>query len=320
MIAASAVIVCHSFPIANGIGTWEPEWRGCGLGGAAVQVFFAVSGFFILKSFENRHSFGMFALARVARIVPAFLVVWVAMISLLVAGITFANNPFPFTQNGSLWTIRYEVGCYAMMAVAGLCGLYRNGRFPAFLLAYGMFYLAIRLQFLPVPGAIYLLSLPFVMGMAAYHYRRHVPLHGGIAVALIVAASISTADYWWAAALSFTALWFGGSMPILHTYNRLGDYSYGTYIYAFPTQQLLAFAIPGISVLGMISLALPIVWTLGALSWRFVEKPALDLADAVKTELRSRDEVPAVQRHGNRGYRRRIRPITGDITNEAASG
>src|SRR5208337_1902859 len=38
---------------------------------------------------------------------------------------------------------------------------------------------------------------------------------------------------------------FGGW---IRNFNRLGDYSYGVYIYAFPVQQSLAALIPGISV------------------------------------------------------------------------
>ncbi len=62
---------------------------------------------------------------------------------------------------------------------------------------------------------------------------------------------------------------------VLLQFNKLGDYSYGVYIYAFPIQQALIYLKPGIS-LGALILYTSVL-TLGAsiLSWRLVEKPAL---------------------------------------------
>mgnify|MGYP006914780188 FL=1 len=62
----------------------------------------------------------------------------------------------------------------------------------------------------------------------------------------------------------------------LREYNLLGDYSYGTYIYAFPIQQLVAHwgvRDPFVNI----AIALPITLICAVLSWKFIEKPALDL-------------------------------------------
>ncbi len=66
---------------------------------------------------------------------------------------------------------------------------------------------------------------------------------------------------------------FGGW---IRNFNRLGDYSYGVYIYAFPVQQCLAALIPGISVNRMNVYASLVTLTLAVISWHLVEKPALD--------------------------------------------
>ena len=64
----------------------------------------------------------------------------------------------------------------------------------------------------------------------------------------------------------------------LRRYNRLGDYSYGTYVYAFPVQQLVQHLWgpfgPGV----VVALALPATLLLAVVSWRWVERPALALA------------------------------------------
>lgn len=281
MIAASAVIVSHSLPLSLGMGAIEPAhgWIApLDLGKAAVRVFFVISGFFILQSFDRRASIATFALARSARIIPALLVVYAVTTTLMSLGLSFAENPFPNAVNGSLWTLYYEVVCYGVLALAGLCGLYKNGRFPAFLIAFGMVYASIQLRILPLKLPYAYLSLPFVFGMAVYHFRRHVPLGWPVALGLTIVAIAVPTDATWSLALGYCALWLGATAKWLRPYNRLGDYSYGTYIFAWPVQQIIALSIPGIGPIGMMLIALPTVWMLGVLSWHFVERPALDAA------------------------------------------
>ena len=279
MIAASAVIVSHSFPLSLGMAAIEPAHgliAPLDLGKAAVRVFFVISGFFILQSFDRRSSAAAFALARSARIIPALLIVLAVTSALASLGLSFAENPFPNAVNGSLWTLYYEVVCYCVLALAGLCGLYKNGRFPAFLIAFGMVYAAIQFRVLPLKLAYAYLSLPFVFGMAIYHFRRNIPLGWPVALGLTTVAIAAPSDATWSLALGYCALWFGATASWLRPYNRLGDYSYGTYIFAWPVQQIVALLMPGIGPFGMMLIALPTVWVLGVLSWHFVERPALE--------------------------------------------
>jgi len=70
--------------------------------------------------------------------------------------------------------------------------------------------------------------------------------------------------------------------PLLHGYNRLGDYSYGVYIYAFPVQQWSAYLIKGIGPWEMMAVCFPCVLILAVLSWNLVEKRALALKPKVR--------------------------------------
>ncbi len=72
----------------------------------------------------------------------------------------------------------------------------------------------------------------------------------------------------------FLALYPSGPIRL---YNRLGDYSYGVYIVAFPIQQMLVASIPSLSPLAMIIFSFAITLPLAVLSWTYVEKPALRL-------------------------------------------
>ena len=103
MASAVAVILSHSYPLLLGVGTPEPLVNvfGFALGGAAVRVFFALSGFMILMSFERRRSTLDFLIPYVMSLIRPVAVL---------AGV-YDDNPFHLA-NGSLWTLHYEVACY----------------------------------------------------------------------------------------------------------------------------------------------------------------------------------------------------------------
>jgi peptidoglycan/LPS O-acetylase OafA/YrhL len=316
MLAASAVIVSHSFQLSLGPDAAEPL-HGIlpfALGRAAVVVFFAVSGFFIMKSFLGRHSQTEFVVARALRLFPALLVV--ALVTTLVIGPAFTRLPLsdyltagetlryvpraislfaiglqlpgvfdrlpiPFV-NGSLWTLFFEVSCYVGLVIAGLLTGYKPARFPIFLLAYAAAYALIVTRVVSrLSPDFATLSLPFVLGMAGYYYRAKAPLSWSALVGLIATAWLarSTGVLFYEATilvLAYGALCFGGLQhaPLLR-YNRLGDYSYGMYIFGWPVQQILVARFPGIAPVPLMTGALLLTLPLAIASWTFVEEPAL---------------------------------------------
>lgn len=315
ILAASAVIVSHSVPLTVGPDAPEPleTFTGLTLGTLAVAAFFGISGYFISLSLERRRSNTGFWIARTARIFPGLLVV--AVVTAFVIGPIFTidphygaraatwlypirtvalffnsqvlpgvflGNPSPGAVNGSLWTLFYEVACYVGLFLAGLLGLLARRRLPWLIVAYIPVYLFIRLGPLQSLQDYAILSLPFLVGVVLFH--RPCLLSGRAASALILlAVGLSGSGFrlepLWSVTVSYGAIWLGFTRaPLLLRYNDLGDYSYGTYIYAFPVQQSLAAMIPGIDPMTMSALALPITWGLGALSWHFVEKPGKTLA------------------------------------------
>lgn len=198
----------------------------------------------------------------------------------------FEANPLPRSINGSLWTLFYEVVCYGMVVVVGMAGLLR--RRLAFTVAFAgltLAYLASQ-PWQPDAGAavrlklLLVLGFPFALGMLAYVWRDHVALDPRIAAALWVLPFLGHGTV----LQSFTII-----VPLGYTiaclgflprgrvlaYNRLGDYSYGTYLYAFPVQQAAAYLFPGTGPLGNILMALPVTLILAALSWHLIEERAL---------------------------------------------
>ena len=164
MVAASAVLVSHAFPISLGAGTPEPleTLLGRSLGSISVLVFFAISGFLIARSFDRSPRLSDWLAARIMRLFPGLAVVLLLtafvlgpLVSVLPPAVYFRDPavgtyvlrnivlvsqqyglpgvfetlPLPVAINGSLWTLFYEVLCYGGVMLAGLAGaLYRPRR------------------------------------------------------------------------------------------------------------------------------------------------------------------------------------------------
>jgi peptidoglycan/LPS O-acetylase OafA/YrhL len=320
MVAAVAVLISHAYPLALGPGTTEPLGGvlGIDLGTLSVLTFFAISGYFISQSFDRRGDLIEFLAARVLRIYPALIVVLLLTVFVIGPSFTdlslgsyfsnprtilyiprnlrlwsmqydlpgvFSANGYQAT-NGSLWTLLYEVACYASVVIVGWLSILNRRMLAAAFVAYFALYI-LAFPVLPATGQehllrhnIHLLSLPFFLGMALYHLRKTVPLRPFILVLLLAAAVASYNRPWFHEA--FVLAWcygifylgFARWRPLL-AYNRLGDYSYGTYIYAWPTAQIIVTLFKDCGPLFLISLSLPLTLLLAALSWHLVEVKAL---------------------------------------------
>lgn len=327
--AATAVLVSHAYPLALGAGTPEPLTASTGftLGTSAVFVFFAISGFLISQSFDRRRNELVFWWGRFLRIIPG-LIVAVSLTALVLGPVAsdltvhsyyrspavatyvirnvtlfalqpglpgvFTSTPYPIFVNGSLWTLFYEVVCYAMVAVVGL--LCRSTRaFALFVLAFMVFYVCFR-QSIDSDARVAklaMLSLPFVLGMCAYRARRFIPLSGlllaGLVLLCVVFRETVMFRELFVTSLAYGALCVGFTrISGLAEYNRVGDYSYGVYIYAFPIEQMTAWALDEPTPILVSTIAFVPTLLLAILSWHLVEKPALRL----KSLSRRRDRGP----------------------------
>jgi len=341
IFAASSVLISHAYPISIGPGTPEPldYVLGMNLGTLAVLTFFAISGYFISQSFDRNRSILDFALARALRIYPGLLAVLMLTVFVLGSVFTkvglasffsdretllyiprnlllwplqyelpgvFGDNAYPRAINGSLWTLAYEVACYAMVAVVGTFGLALNHRrFASFLVVCAVCYIAafplLRSNYdhLTILRNIHLLALPFVIGMALFQFRKQVPLRFPIMLVLGAASAISYGSPWFhelfVLTWSYSVLYLGFLQykPLL-AYNRLGDYSYGTYIYGFPMEQVIAALYKGCSPLVLMTLSLPLTLLFAIFSWHCIEERALGQRSFVTAWLRRRVKSPTV--------------------------
>ena len=158
-LLATLVLVSHSTQLIDGNSSREPLARstpdGLSLGFVAVNYFFLISGFLIVRSWLFTHGLLLYLHKRILRIYPAFVVA--VLVSVLVVGAigassaptywqamdgrylwaackrlitlripatppTFEGLPFP-SVNGAIWTVRYEFCCYLLVAAMGGLGI-----------------------------------------------------------------------------------------------------------------------------------------------------------------------------------------------------
>ena len=204
----------------------------------------------------------------------------------------FYSNAVPLALNGSLWSIPVEFWCYIGVAALGLLGLISRRLLIASVTA-GILLGRVALDIMdkkPGGGIVGLIIgwpymwfkiLPsFMLGMAGYAFRDVLPRRRGVLIVLVVAAAIAAhsnqhmANLLVAPALAYCLFYFAFSPTLqLHGAAKWGDFSYGTYLYAFPIQQMM-FALWGtdISLAGFIGLSLPLSLVAGICSWYLVER------------------------------------------------
>jgi peptidoglycan/LPS O-acetylase OafA/YrhL len=318
LVFATSVLVGHNM-VLGGFGV-DPLSnffsRFGGIAGMSVDGFFIISGFLIMGSWLSRHSADFYLRARVARIWPAFVVAFFVslLIATLAAGgdwlrylrsipkqsyfvgtftldpfvlerpLSFPDNPYPRTVNGSMWTIQIEFCCYIAVALAGVTGAFRR-RWLVVVFTFFAICLAAYEQVI-VPDLAWQrwarFASYFGVGSTLYLYRERVPKSGWLA--LLCLLSFFATNYistFFVVPVAATYLIFYTAYSVPSWLKRIGgrnDISYGVYLYAFPLQQLyFHYAVKGTLPMNpwvSFAVVFPVCVALGWLSWLYVEKPA----------------------------------------------
>ena len=199
------------------------------------------------------------------------------------------HNPVPGVLNGSLWTLPYELGCYLSVAGVAALGVLRRARSLVLGLFGGLWCLhafdclnpQAFGQWFPYVGVkqLVMLGLYFSAGCLCFLYRDKIPFSRWIFVEtlLLLGISLVTGMFGLVApiAMTYAFLWLAFSMPLAR-WDARGDFSYGTYIYAFPVQQgltLLDLPESGFAFYFICSLLMTLL--LAIFSYRLIEAPCL---------------------------------------------
>ena len=288
-------------------------------GSVAVNLFFFISGFLITASWLRSKSMPDYFMKRVLRIYPGFIVamgftaalIWAFcpefraavaqpagwlrsllqdLLLLTTRSISwkgaFAGNPFPVVANASLWTISVEFFCYSLVLVAGLCGLIKRRLLilGAALVGYEIYAFTAFNDNNEFDQCL----ICFLAGATVWLWQDKIPFSKPVACGCLAGLFIAS---------QFTP-WFSVVFPILGGYCILwlayeprlvlanwadkSDLSYGTYLYAFPVQQMLAMNPALRHPMAIFVFATPITLLFAWLSWHLVEKRFLALKSSFR--------------------------------------
>lgn len=315
---AVAVVVSHGFSMGTGRLRDEPLFASTGftLGEHAVNGFFALSGFLVTMSFGRRGARD-YVVARTLRIAPGLAVatlvtalvlgpalsrlsvgeylshpgLWrfiVATLTTLKSAIAlpgvFAENPNPLPL-GTVWSLKYEVLCYAAVLVLGLAGLLTRTIAAAAVTALVVALVVVAIASPNAPKAVQTtlrLALLFGAGGALWLWRDRVCL-SGLALSCLAAAAWLARETPLSMPLllcvqAYGVIWLAlGPLAWLPRLGREVDLSYGIYLYGWPIQQALVQTVAPAGPAMLLPVALALTLVAAALSWFLVEKPALSL-------------------------------------------
>ncbi len=212
----------------------------------------------------------------------------------------FIDNPYPEAVNGSLWTLPWEIRMYSILGAVGLFSLLfgvntRTRLLHQTVVALGIAAIAATCinHYWPFienkshGHGLRLLAF-FFIGGAFYVLRNRIKLgHQQAAVyALALALNLDGDRMFYllyVLLLPYLILYLA-YIPKgpLRLFNKLGDYSYGLYIYAFPVQQIIASLRPDVGVWEMFFTATAVTLALAVASWYLLEKPMLRQKDAYR--------------------------------------
>lgn len=340
--AAFSVLFSHSYAL---YGLPEPrpiaDYK---LGSIAVFIFFAISGFLVTQSWVRDPAFQRFALRRSLRIFPGLFVVVVLSTFLLGPFVSshnylsyfssvdtwkyffsnifaisgnvslpgvFEENQYQNIVNDSLWTLRYEISMYLILAICG--AFLPRERLPilcvSLAVAFGAIWALLTLKgikhlTLPFPFVwriglsfdlveLSRLGSFFFIGACVFLFRNFLIVSPVLALILSVTVLFSANQL-----IGTFLLWLAVPYAVIVGAYRLprflcrlfsgNDISYGVYIYAFPVQQLISllFFKSGISWFWAFSASAGLTIVLAFISWIYIERPALELKSMIVAKSR----------------------------------
>jgi peptidoglycan/LPS O-acetylase OafA/YrhL len=199
------------------------------------------------------------------------------------------NVPFTLWINGSLWTLRWEVLAYISLWLLMRWRSQPNWFVVLLASFYGITdYLASSTQVfsslpseateLIVDGSR--LGFMFLIGVAFYRFSNQIKVSPRIALvcaALFVGCTMLP-NYRTLGGVPLAYLLLcAGNLLLSPAWLQRNDLSYGVYIYAFPIQQLFVLANLNFGQPWLLTLEAAILTlAMAFLSWRFIEKPAMN--------------------------------------------
>lgn len=205
----------------------------------------------------------------------------------------FTNVPLRELVNGPLYTLFYEWACY--LIIAGLGIAFAKYRKKVLVILVPMLFILYCLVtknvgFTEINAVLserpYIFMIRFaylfLFGALMYDYKDKLnfslPLLGIGATILFIGLIAGFGFLAFLLTFPLIIITFAHlPIPVLSTWGKHGDFSYGIYIYAWPVQQMIVSYWRTIDPITHIVLTLGIVTPLAYISWHLIEKRALKL-------------------------------------------
>lgn len=319
LLLATLVIFSHSPELIDGNRSREILSNVFGtisFGDLAVDGFFLISGYLILKSFNNSSTLKSYLIKRCLRIYPAFIAATIISIFIvaplsggfdvlsniplqqwcysfgraftlkqpLVDGV-FVNNHSQYL-NGPMWTIKYEFICYLLIPLIFYLRFFNKNYFlTALLLIASIAIIFIDFRIASFNLQIARFCLLFLSGSCFYLFRDRIKWNLTLTMVCLIGLFFCMGYNKYLAHLGLSI--FGGYLlfnfafnfkhPFINSIGSNTDISYGVYLYAWPIQSLIIQYYPTIEPYQLNVSTLCVVAPLAYLSYRFIEKPFMDL-------------------------------------------
>ncbi len=322
---AFLVIVSHSPELLDGNRTRELLTMLFGtisFGVLAVDGFFLISGYLILKSFQNSSSIKNYFIKRCLRIYPAFIVAtlfsifiiaplsggeilsrievleWfksfarVVVLKMPHIDEVFVNNHYQ-VLNGSMWTIRLEFICYLLIPTIFYLKLLNKKYYLSITILSLILFLMLNPEVerfdMLVLGRLFFV---FLVGGCFYFYQEKIRWNLIFTMLSIIGLLLCLSHKFFA---ELGVIFFGGYLLFnfaLNYKNRFlngiggkTDISYGVYLYAWPVQSLFVQYQPSIAPYQLTLVTLMVVVPLSYLSFMLIEKPCMGLKNKWRLKM-----------------------------------
>ncbi len=296
------------------------------IGSVAVRAFFFISGLLITRSYCTRNNLEEFIKARIYRIYPAHLVCLLFCVFFVGPAFTalplvsyfsdpkiykhlvenmflwnidfhlpgvFEKNRYPLAVNGSLWTLPSELRCYLFVAAFGLIGLFRRSAKASVGIISLVVLGFLNFSIMPLISDNAEAKVPclfFAIGALCCLNATYLPVNALLFIASLIAGRLvhgeNLRSFFFSLNLCYGTLIAAYRLPFFDL-DRWGDFSYGLYIYAFPVQQMFASLFPKFTPTKNTFVSMPTTLLLAVLSWYFIEKRALALAQSRRRKQRA---------------------------------
>ncbi|TNE56148.1 MAG: acyltransferase [Bacteroidetes bacterium] len=317
LVSAWLVVVGHSIPY-GGFGE-DPliilTNNQIALGRFPVDLFFCLSGFLIVASYDRLDNLVRFLWHRFLRIYPAF---WVCLILTgigvpLLIGINFdwhyiySNSLLLLIRdtnvgdlghnaniNSALWTLPWELKAYLIVAAVGVFRLLNKKIVWVILFLVSYFFLIREIAISPetlatnsaVTSGFRLLTF-FFCGSTFYIFRDKIPITHLLGIGSLIAILLflflgvqfyhhSAGFFYMLCPIPFTYfVFYLSSVVPFRKINTKTDISYGVYIYGTLILNLLCYYGLNENYPLFLSLIVAITTAVSLLSWFLIEKPSM---------------------------------------------